>query len=67
MRSFPAILTLIFVIAKMLGYITWSWWIVFAPMWVGLAIALVIMLAGVTGLGLTTLLTARCFRKLWKK
>lgn len=35
-RSFPifSILTLIFVLAKIFGKITWSWWVVFAPLWI---------------------------------
>lgn len=31
MHHFFIILTLIFVVAKILGYIAWSWWIVFLP------------------------------------
>ena len=34
------ILTIIFVIAKILGYIGWSWWIVFIPIWIVPAIIL---------------------------
>lgn len=29
--SFSSVLTLIFVVAKILGFITWSWWLVFLP------------------------------------
>lgn len=36
---FP-LLCLIFVIAKLWGYITWSWWLVFAPIIIGPALAL---------------------------
>lgn len=28
----PTVLTIIFVIAKILGYIDWSWWVVFLPL-----------------------------------
>lgn len=31
-------LTIIFVIAKITGYITWSWWLVFAPVWLALGL-----------------------------
>lgn len=45
--KFTSVLTLIFVVFKMLGYIDWSWWIVFSPMLVGGVIALVfLVLAG---------------------
>ena len=37
------ILTLIFVIAKILGYISWSWWIVFLPSILGVALGLTIL------------------------
>lgn len=41
------ILTIIFVIFKLLGKITWSWWWVLSPLWIGwsLAILLVVVLA----------------------
>jgi len=42
--GFLATLTIIFVIFKLLGYITWSWWIVFLPMLVWIAIPVVISL-----------------------
>lgn len=29
--GFMSMLTLIFVVAKIGGFITWSWWLVFAP------------------------------------
>ena len=31
--SFLSILTLIFVVAKILGFVAWSWWLVFLPIW----------------------------------
>lgn len=33
MPFLPA-LTLLFVFAKLAEWITWSWWIVFAPIWI---------------------------------
>jgi hypothetical protein len=35
---------LIFMTLKLMGYITWSWWWVTAPLWVGFAIILTIIL-----------------------
>jgi hypothetical protein len=29
-----SILTIIFVIAKLVGGVTWSWWWVFSPLWI---------------------------------
>ena len=31
--GFLSILTLIFVVAKILGFLSWSWWLVFLPIW----------------------------------
>lgn len=37
------ILTIIFVIAKLGGWINWSWWWVFSPLWISASIALGIL------------------------
>lgn len=42
--GFLGALTLIFVIAKLVGWITWSWWIIFLPVLIPLIIYLVILL-----------------------
>ncbi len=39
-----SILTIIFVIAKIMGYITWSWWMVFSPIWIPLSIIMTIVI-----------------------
>jgi len=41
-NSFPlfTILGLIFIVLKLVGTITWSWWWVLAPFWVPLAVVL---------------------------
>jgi hypothetical protein len=41
--GFLGLLTLIFVIAKIAGYITWSWWLVFSPVFVFLFIVAIII------------------------
>lgn len=38
--GFLPLLTLVFVAAKLFGAITWSWWWVLAPMWVGIPLVL---------------------------
>lgn len=53
------LLTITFVVLKALGYIDWSWWIVFSPLWGGLALILVIgmllgLFAGVMAIFKTT-------------
>lgn len=39
-----SVLTVLFVILKATGYITWSWWWVFAPIWIPASICLGIVL-----------------------
>jgi hypothetical protein len=43
--GFPlaSILTIIFVIAKLFGAVTWSWWWVFSPLWVSALLGLSIL------------------------
>lgn len=33
--GFTGLLTIVFITLKLLGYITWSWWWVFSPLWIG--------------------------------
>ncbi len=40
--GFLATLTIIFVIAKILGYLDWTWWAVFLPVIIGAIISLII-------------------------
>jgi len=37
-------LTVTFVILKALGYLNWSWWLVFAPVWIA---AILLAIAGI--------------------
>lgn len=39
--GFLSILFFIFLVLKLTGYVTWSWWWVTAPLWGGLALAVV--------------------------
>ena len=41
--SFGAILTLIFIVLKLTGCITWSWVWVLAPMWIDFLIGVIIL------------------------
>lgn len=40
------LLGIAFIVLKLMGYITWSWWWVTAPFWGGLALALVAAVLG---------------------
>jgi membrane protein YdbS with pleckstrin-like domain len=41
--GFTGLLTIVFVIFKILGYIKWSWWWVFSPIWISISILVVIL------------------------
>jgi len=42
--GFAGILTVLFIGLKLTGYVTWSWWWVLSPLWVGVALAIVLIL-----------------------
>jgi hypothetical protein len=41
--GFTGLLTIIFIVLKLTGYINWSWWWVLAPSWMSLAICLLFL------------------------
>ena len=41
--SFGGLLTVAFVVLKLTGFIDWSWWWVLSPLWIGLAIVLIVL------------------------
>jgi hypothetical protein len=42
--SFGSVLFLIFLVLKLTDLIDWSWWWVTSPLWIGLAIILIILI-----------------------
>lgn len=40
--GFLELLTLIFVVAKLLSFITWSWWLVFLPIILKVVLSLIV-------------------------
>lgn len=42
--GFVGALTITFVVLKALGYLKWSWWWVFAPLWISWGIVLAILI-----------------------
>lgn len=64
--------TLIFFVAKVLGYISWSWWLVFSPMLILVSLfiltsIIMVIITWVTNRKATKALnnTREEFRKLW--
>lgn len=41
--GFAGLLTIVFITLKLTGFITWSWWWVLSPLWIGFAIFLAIL------------------------
>lgn len=49
--GFSGLLTIAFIVLKLTGYITWSWWWVLAPSWIPLAIfAGILLVAAIAAL-----------------
>lgn len=42
--GFLEVLTIVFIILKLLGVISWSWWAVLSPLLLGLALAVIVCL-----------------------
>lgn len=40
--NFLELLTLVFVVLKLLGKINWSWWWVLSPIWLSLGLAIIV-------------------------
>lgn len=41
--GFCGLLTIVFIVLKLCGVITWSWWWVLSPLWISVVIVLVIL------------------------
>ena len=49
--GFTGLLTLLFIALKLTGQITWSWWWVFAPLWIPFLIVIgVVVLIGIVSI-----------------
>jgi len=44
--GFVGLLTIVFVIFKLSGKIDWSWWWVFAPIWISVGLSLAVIAVG---------------------
>lgn len=42
--GFFGLLTIVFIVLKLMGIISWSWWWVFSPAWIPFAIAMVLLI-----------------------
>lgn len=42
--GFLGLLQIVFIVLKVTGLITWSWWMVFIPLWIELSIILLVLI-----------------------
>lgn len=42
--GFTGLLTIVFIVLKLTGYIAWSWWWVLSPLWISLCFAVVVLI-----------------------
>lgn len=42
--GFSGLLTIVFIVLKLTGYINWSWWWVLSPLWIEAGLVLLIIL-----------------------
>lgn len=42
--GFVGLLTIVFIVLKLLGKITWSWWWVLSPLWISAGLAFLVLL-----------------------
>lgn len=40
--GFSGLLTIVFIVLKLIGYISWSWWWVLSPLWISFALFIII-------------------------
>lgn len=61
--GFFGLLTLVFVVAKIGGWIDWSWWWVFSPLLISVAIACALLVGVLAVAAIATLLEERGRRR----
>lgn len=49
--GFTEILTIIFIFLKVLGMVSWAWWVVFLPEIIAVVIYLIVFICGLIGVG----------------
>jgi len=50
--GFVGLLTIVFIVLKLTGYIDWSWWWVLSPIWIAASMAAVFVLLAIVIIGL---------------
>jgi len=42
--GFSSLLTIVFIVLKLIGKIDWSWWWVLSPMWIGFLLVILVII-----------------------
>ena len=58
-----SVLTIIFIVLKLVGVINWSWWWVFAPTWIGIILWILVLVCIV---GYNAYVITRSEKDKWK-
>lgn len=61
------ILTIIFTVCKLTGHITWSWLWVLSPIWIGVLMAILLLIVGLCALAYLDVDTRHDFKRKPKK
>lgn len=56
--GFTGLLTIVFIVLKLLGKIAWSWWWVLSPLWISAGLVLAILLIGLLVLAVIGIIAA---------
>ena len=57
--SFSSLLTIIFIVLKLIGVIEWSWVWVLSPLWIGVGLSLAIYLIGILVVGIIVIIKSK--------
>ncbi len=55
--GFAGLLTIVFIVLKLIGTISWSWWWVLSPLWISLSLIVGIVILGIVIAGIVTCFT----------
>lgn len=57
--GFGGLLTIVFIVLKLTGYISWSWWWVLSPLWISFSVGIAIIAILFFRAGIITFLDRR--------